>query len=808
MVCQFEVNEREIHVDVDLSSAELPIVGLTEGPYVNNSQYRPFGTLTDSQRMNEYLSWYMNGTTYRAEDNFLTSSENYPTKDEDLESEEGKQKAIEDTKEVINYSGPLKKMLPFEIQKIERLEEIERTLKTDLTDDGINEGSIANGPRHDQIVACTYSIDASFLAKAIGFVFGGGADLLNNIPGPCYPENEGVTGDIELWGVKLGSIGVKINRHRLSDFYDENKLPPLRQAYENFANYWIDYKKWRGNICTPVIDLGVKLYLCFDETVAGGFDKANPNYWGNIYNYIPFSSTEDRVGNISMQDAKTQPSSDLRNQTVKFEPDDENGTNSKNLFFPHMQETAELGVLIQSTYVSGTDTELKNKWLVGPNFIPQNLRSPGYNTNFCEPLESRSPNPGDNLFGNYPENPSLTGDIVYSGEFTCIFPRQETTGGSGADYTCSTPGAVACRLQPEPASDYCHEFTCGDDGFWHESGGDATGLSLYTNTPNIEELWERYVNGEMSTFKRIYPKVGEGRPVTNIKDIPADTKISYSSTATETNAGNPNKNRPGSNASLYIPHLGSIYDYFLKGIQKALRPKDAGIAISTIGVDTKTELAACYDERVYENYTRSTEMDSLNILLRNALGRASSAYSVPGCVLTAILSTEGSRMRVATPEQALILTSVWDYEDPMDVFTKQFGLSQEEADLLYERAYCAPNSAGASGPMQITNFAWDAHSNAAIANRALPSTHIPNRCNFTDAVFAAAEMIDAKLRGKDPWVPGYGYTGEWDNAEPYCYTGEGYYGSCRMDSATCRLGTNYCDYIRKYCGIEGQDAII
>ena len=62
-----------------------------------------------------------------------------------------------------------------------------------------------------------------------------------------------------------------------------------------------------------------------------------------------------------------------------------------------MQETSELGALIQSTYVTGIDTELKNKWLVDTNFTPQNTQSPGYDTNFCEPLESRSPNPGDNL---------------------------------------------------------------------------------------------------------------------------------------------------------------------------------------------------------------------------------------------------------------------------------------------------------------------------------------------------------------------------------------------------------------------------
>lgn len=630
MVCEFEVNEREIHVDVDLSTAELPIVGLTQGPYVNNSQYRPFGTLTDAQRMNEYLSWYMNGTVYRAEENRPVYYEEYPGKPEEI-SDEDYETLRQRAGEVINFSGPLNKMLPKDVQTKERLEEIERTEGGDINQDGENKKeSDENGPRHNQIVGCLYKLEGynSFF-DAIATVgdffnflnnlgpvdylvpdsFTKGKDVDANPPGPCYPELD-ENGDMEITSdeldelkVSFGSaidwltpdLKVKVETKRLTDWVGE--LPPLRENYENFSDYWMAYKEWRGDFC---LSLGF-VYWCFDP---GGEDLL-PKWPGELFYNIPYSSTEDRVGQISMQSAKTQPPSDLRNQTVSFVPDDEDGTNSKSLFFPHMQETAELGALIQSTYVTGIDTELKNKWLVDSNFIPQNTQSAGYNTNFCEPLESRNPNPGDDLFGDYPENPHLTGNIVYSGEFTCTFPRQETTGGSGADYTCSTPGAVACRLQPEPASDYCREFTCGDDGFWHSSSGDAclkegcepipsisygnctvelsTGLSLYTDTPNIEELWERYVNGEMSTFKRIYPKVGEGRPVTEIKDIPADTKISYSSNATETNAGDPNRSRPGTNASLYIPHLGSIYDYFLKGIQKALRPKDAGINLSTIG---------------------------------------------------------------------------------------------------------------------------------------------------------------------------------------------------------------------------------
>jgi len=596
--------------------------------------------------MNEYLSWYMNGTIYRAEENRPVYYEGYPGKPEDI-SDEDYEILRRRASEVINYSGPLNKMLPKEIQTRERLEEIERTEGGDLNQDGENrKESNENGPRHDQIVGCLYTVeryDAFFEAIAtvgdffnflnnlgpVDYIvpdsFTKGKDVDSSPPGPCYPELD-KNGDMKITSdelealkvptILLRDLYVTVEVKRLSDWV--GKLPPLRENYDSFSDYWKAYKEWRGDFC---LSLGF-VYLCIDP----GGDDLIPKWPGELFYNIPYSSTEDRVGQISMQDAKTQPASDLRNQTVTFEPDSDS---QKNLYFPHMQETAELGTLLQSTYVSGTDTLLKNKWLVGPNFIPQNIRGSGYNTNFCEPIESRSPNPGDDLFGEYePEDgsdPRLTGSIVYSGEFTCTFPRQETTGGSGADYTCSTPGTVACRLQPEPASDYCREFTCGGDGFWHSSSGDtclregcepipsisygnctvelSTGLSLYTDTPNIEELWERYVNGEMSTFKRIYPKIGVDRPVDEIKDIPADTQISYSSSATQTQAGDPDRERPGTNAKLYFPHLGSIYDYFLKGVQKALRPKSQGSTITTIG----QSLAPAYNP--YESVTCPTTPD-------------------------------------------------------------------------------------------------------------------------------------------------------------------------------------------------------
>ncbi|KKT67480.1 MAG: hypothetical protein UX25_C0022G0002 [Candidatus Woesebacteria bacterium GW2011_GWC2_45_9] len=73
-------------VAVDLSDAELPILGNTED--VPNSQNADEG-LDDAEKTNEYVSWYLNGVIGRAESG------------EDV-----------DLNKAVNFSGPLKKLLP------------------------------------------------------------------------------------------------------------------------------------------------------------------------------------------------------------------------------------------------------------------------------------------------------------------------------------------------------------------------------------------------------------------------------------------------------------------------------------------------------------------------------------------------------------------------------------------------------------------------------------------------------------------------------------------------------------------------
>jgi hypothetical protein len=112
------------NVNVDLSSAQLPIMGNTEL------------TMADSAKTNNYLNWYLNGTIYQSEQLPLN---NYKPNDRTR---------------IVNSSGPLNKLLPKDIR------------------DGIK-SAIANGAEdegygfvyHNYLVACQKNVDDEYVFR-------------------------------------------------------------------------------------------------------------------------------------------------------------------------------------------------------------------------------------------------------------------------------------------------------------------------------------------------------------------------------------------------------------------------------------------------------------------------------------------------------------------------------------------------------------------------------------------------------------------------------------------------------------------
>lgn len=233
--------------------AYLPIMGNTE--MVVNSQRQPAEimpeALDDPAKVNEYISWYLNGVIGRAE---------YDPPD--MDTYEGERK-------VVDYSGPLKKLLSFESQVVRRIQEIERA--------GID--------RHNQIIGCR--------------------SLLN--PKKCYPGNAARV-RLDYWTQPIPL----------------RRLPPVRSDYSSYTAYWVSYKTWH------LTNLG------------------------KLYQYVPFSSTEDRMGEAEMQ---TSPIQYLGANLFLTDVVLLNNIPA-DLFFAHMQESYELSDLLQQIIVpEGYDRE-------------------------------------------------------------------------------------------------------------------------------------------------------------------------------------------------------------------------------------------------------------------------------------------------------------------------------------------------------------------------------------------------------------------------------------------------------------------
>lgn len=456
IVCQFRVN-RSATVAIDLSNAELPILGNTQLTANSQSQDQ---SLDAADRVNDYVSWYLSGVAKKAEDS-----------PPDPKSPEG-EALIKD------FAGPVQKLTPWSIQN---------TLRT-------NTVKAASKTRHDQVVGCV--------------------NLVGGIT-PCYPQRAGVR-EIRLsyWG---------------------KKLPPKESDFKKYNDFWLAYRRWRGDFCLSLLSYN----LCFDNPFTF-------RYTGNLFANIPFSSTEDRKGAAEVETVALQKSGDVTVSNLVF-------SNQKpaDLFFAHMEEANQLGDILQSTFVPKGQDKLGGK-----------TANAGAGAPACDLAQIRT-NPGDNLFAG-----EIKGDLTYTADFSCEFPKTESSGnpcGPGLPKCpdgegCNQNGKCAIRANPG----------CSKDIF--------VDLGLITKTPLADEIYSRLVVGSASIFKRIFPKIEAGGALSALFDIPGATKVEYKSLAGPqlVYAGNQENERKGENAELYFPHVGSLSEYFLKGIQTILRPKGYG----------------------------------------------------------------------------------------------------------------------------------------------------------------------------------------------------------------------------------------
>lgn len=334
--CSYSISGKTASYNIDLSDANLPILGNTEKD------------LNDAEKTNQYVSWYLNGVIGRAEDEFLNPNDE-----------------VKDASKIVNFSGPLNKLLPWEIQARSRIKTIENALASRAGNADI---------RHDQVVACV---------SAVG-----------GIPVPCKDSLFSQIASREL---------------RLSDW--EDRLPPLPSDDEyqgqDFSVYWRDYLRWRGRSCTPSFTIPVinkQVYLCFDNPL-------RPNYWSSLFSYVPLSSlnssvdssTEDRVGLVSVDSQRVSAASpDLEISNTRLV------TSPAELYFSHTEEVAGLSDLLQMTFVPQGEATSAGVSGVSP-------------TEACD-LKNIRTNEGDDLFAE-----NITGTLTYDAEFSCDFSSNATS---------------------------------------------------------------------------------------------------------------------------------------------------------------------------------------------------------------------------------------------------------------------------------------------------------------------------------------------------------------------------------------------
>jgi hypothetical protein len=638
---------------VELTESMFPIMGNTE--QVKNYDKKD-DEFDDAQKVNEYASWYLSGVNNKAE-----YGENTDEK-------------------IVNFSGPIQKLLPSIIQDAQRIKTIENVTKIVNSDD--EETSEVEDPapaNHNQIVVCAKSNlgiigDITGLgsfkpvecydgnkSKANGTIFrlvrdkGGfvGAPDPKDCSYVCrVPESveckrclgEGLQpivggadsweGDLSIWNNFIENIVGKI--------VDLLPLVPQEAIKESVLNHWnkrtpplpwendpfqnrpmteLEYKKyyneWRGKTCV-IIPL-INSLFCFDNILV-------PNKYADLYQYIPLSNTTDKKGAEYIIDDEPQY---IPTEGTKIGPVTTGKIKIPPLYFAHTEEVKELSNLLNKTYTPA-------KYESEP--LPLTTETlPKVNGLDCSAVNVRT-NQGDNLFPGDPGE-LLIPDVEYDITQATCHEHFEII-----QKTCKDNKDKIIGLDRD-CDEIIHTLEC--------PAQITIKIPTGTKTPNADEIFSTTVADSGSTFRKIFPKVGEGAPVTCIGDIPAVTSVTYNAEESETPKGGSlefgvkkiPEDGGGDTSELTFPHVGSVYEYFLKGIQTALRPKGYGEPI-TDGTLCKPTTTTCGE---WEDKLEKTSggdcgicTSGLGNLAKKILATAGKQYNVPAANIWAAMQHEGA----------------------------------------------------------------------------------------------------------------------------------------------------------------------
>lgn len=338
--------------------------------------------------------------------------------------------------------------------------------------------------------------------------------------------------------------------YRLTEWLDH--LPPLPwdEKYKNDSEkYKEDRCEWEG---------GLYINIPFTQIGICAPNPLNSNEWADLFPYVPLSNTADKNAKMLIDPITIQAS----NGVVL---DDKKSVILKDgepvFFYPHTYEVKELSEFLNKSYT--------------PQGVEQELPADSVESNKeCRVADVRS-NEGDDLF-----------------------PINKTPSGEEGDIGVE----IYFKVSQIPCSNVCYTNRAGEEVT--NCSGEVY-IEVHTKpvkVPSGDEIWKNTVAGSNSIFRRIFPKVEEGAPVSCIADTPSETKAVYKPTEGTKEIGvtgplgSPEEGKfDPEDARIYFPHFGGVYDYFLKGIQTALRPKGYGTPITSgeLCENETSETGAC-----------------------------------------------------------------------------------------------------------------------------------------------------------------------------------------------------------------------
>ncbi|MDO8488217.1 MAG: hypothetical protein Q7S31_02785 [bacterium] len=331
------------------------------------------------------------------------------------------------------------------------------------------------------------------------------------------------------------------------------------------------------------------------------------------------------------------------------DPQAEKAETDSRIYFPHVKNTSSITYLLQSMYrpISWTVSEIIHNVVYSQVFEHQGLSDatpvinkkdnnasliPGKpaptpifdfanqppkgvpGDGRCTVTDVRT-NPGDDLLGKK-IYANLNYNQVY--KYTLLTCEKYTGQGTDSNGSGCCPGSQpeGCTTVEDPLTGNSRTFGC-KCGPVYDNQPSKGKVLVFTKSPFLEYLYQNLVAGPAGIYRRFVSQ----DTAADIKDIPTEANIAVDSQPGLMTVADGSTSKT---AKIYFPHLGSVYDYFLKNLQKLLRPQGSVDTFEIVTTDdpappgtvscTAPPLTSCaavdWNRRIYDVYANAYNLDT------------------------------------------------------------------------------------------------------------------------------------------------------------------------------------------------------